>query len=69
MRLPARIGDTARSAETSFVPMSNGFEIIVAIPLFRERDQISAKRLKRTFQYLYVIDYNSIFGINRHAAG
>jgi hypothetical protein len=33
MRLPARIADTARCAETSFGPISNGFEIIVVIPL------------------------------------
>ena len=34
MRLPARIADTARCAETSFGPISKGFEIIMAIPLF-----------------------------------
>jgi hypothetical protein len=34
MRLPARIADVARCAETSFEPISKGFAIIVAIPLF-----------------------------------
>ena len=67
MRLPARIGDTALCAETSFRPISNGFEIIVVIPLFESVIECLAKRLKRTFQYLYVIDFNSIFGINRNA--
>jgi hypothetical protein len=32
MRLPARIDDTARSAETSLGPISKGFEIIMADP-------------------------------------
>jgi hypothetical protein len=31
MRLPARIADTARSAETSFELVSKGFEITMAI--------------------------------------
>src|SRR5215472_5101215 len=33
MRLPARICDTARSAERSFKPISNRFETIVVISL------------------------------------
>jgi hypothetical protein len=66
MRLPARIGDTARWAEVSFGPMSNGFEIIVAI-LLSVRAEFP--RLQGTFQYLYVVNYYSISGINRHATG
>jgi hypothetical protein len=31
MRLPARIGDTARSAEMSFGPISKGFEIAMGL--------------------------------------
>jgi hypothetical protein len=66
MRLPARIADTARWAEVSFGPMSNGFEIIVAT-LLSVRAEFP--RLQGTFQYLYVVNYYSIFGINRHATG
>jgi hypothetical protein len=66
MRLPARIADTARSAETSFGPISNGFEIIVAILLFVRAE---FPRLQGRFQYLYVVNYYSISGINGHAAG
>jgi hypothetical protein len=70
MRLPARIADTARCAETSLGPISKGFEIIMADPSMEQRRDCNvAKGHRRTFQYFYVVNFNSIFGINNHAAG